>query len=71
VPICVALNCLTSPPLNNSRLQSSCDTQYQSKCATVCVDGYAGVGGSYTCLVVNVSTNRVEWRGTTSCKRGK
>ena len=28
-PICVALNCSTSPPLNNSQLQSSCDTQYQ------------------------------------------
>ena len=29
-PICVALNCPTSPLLNNSQLQSSCDTQYQS-----------------------------------------
>jgi len=71
VPICVALNCSTSPPLSNSQVQSSCDTQYQSTCTTVCVDGYTGVGGSYTCLVVDVSTNRVEWHGTTSCKRGK
>jgi len=71
MPICVALNCSTSPPLINSQVQSSCDTQYQSTCNTVCVDGYTGVGGSYTCLVVDVSTNRVEWRGTTSCNRGK
>ena len=70
-PICVALNCSTSPPLNNSQLQSSCDTQYQSTCTTVCVDGYTGVGGSYTCVVTDENTNSVGWNGLTSCQRGK
>ena len=69
-PICVALNCSTSPPLNNSQLQSSCDTQYQSTCTTVCVDGYTGVGGSYTCVVTDEDTNSVGWNGSTSCQRG-
>ena len=69
-PICVALNCSTSPPLNNSQLQSSCDTQYRSTCTTVCVDGYTGVGGSYTCVVVDEYTNSVTWNGSTSCQRG-
>lgn len=71
VPICVALNCSTSPPLINSKLQSPCETQLQSTCNTDCIDGYSGVGGFYTCLVADIATNRVEWRGTTSCKRGK
>ena len=70
-PICVALNCSTSPPLNNSQLQSSCDTQYQSRCTTVCVDGYTGVGGSYTCVVTDEDTNSVGWNGSTSCQRGR
>ena len=70
-PICVALNCSTSPPLNNSQLQSSCDTQYQSTCTTVCVDGYTGVGGSYTCVVTDEDTNSVGWSGSTSCQRGE
>ena len=70
-PICVALNCSTSPPLNNSQLQSSCDTQYQSTCTTVCVDGYTGVGGSYTCAVTDEDTNSVGWNGSTSCQRGE
>ena len=69
-PICVALNCPTSPPLNNSQLQSSCDTQYQSTCTTVCVDGYTGVGGSYTCVVTDGDTNSVGWNGSTSCQIG-
>ena len=69
-PICVALNCSTSPPLNNSQLQSPCDTQYQSTCTTVCVDGYTGVGGSYTCVVTDEDTNSVGWNGSTSCQRG-
>ena len=69
-PICVALNCSTSPPLNNSQLQSSCDTQYQSTCTTDCVDGYTGVGGSYTCVVTDEDTNSVGWNGSTSCQRG-
>ena len=68
-PICVALNCSTSPPLNNSQLQSSCDTQYQSTCTTVCIDGYTGVGGSYTCVVTDEDTNSVGWNGSTSCQR--
>ena len=70
-PICVALNCSTSPPLNNSQLQSSCDTQYQSTCTTVCVDGYTGVGGLYTCVVTDEDTNSVGWSGSTSCHRGE
>ena len=69
-PICVALNCSTSPPLNNSQLQLSCDTQYRSTCTTVCVDGYTGVGGSYTCVVTDEDTNSVAWGGSTSCQRG-
>ena len=69
-PLCIELNCSTSVPLNNSQLQSSCDTQYQSTCTTVCIDGYTGVGGSYTCVVTNENTNSVEWNGTTSCQRG-
>ena len=69
-PICVALNCSTSLPLNNSQLQSSCDTQYQSTCTTVCVDGYTGVGGSYTCVVTDEDTNSVGWNGSTSCQKG-
>ena len=70
-PICVALNCSTSPPLNNSKLQTSCDTRYQSTCTTVCVDGYSGVGGSYTCVVTDEDTNSVGWNGSTSCQRSK
>ena len=66
--ICVALNCSTSLPLNNSQLQSSCDTQYQSTCTTVCVNGYTGVGGSYTCVVTDEDTNSVGWNGSTSCQ---
>ena len=57
-------------PLNNSQLQSSCDTQYQSTCTTVCVDGYTGVGGSYTCVVTDEDANSVGWNGSTSCARG-
>ena len=70
-PICVALNCSTSPPLDNSQLQSPCDTQYQSTCTTDCVDGYTGVGGSYTCVVTDEDTNSVGWNGSTSCQRGE
>ena len=70
-PICVALNCSTSPPLNNSQLQSSCDTQYQSTCTTDCVDGYTGVGGSYTCVVTDENTNSVGWNGSTFCQKGR
>ena len=69
-PICVALNCSTSPPLDNSQLQLTCGTQYQSTCTTVCVDGYSG-GGFYTCVVTDVGNNSVGWMGTTSCQRGK
>ena len=69
-PICVALNCSTSPSLNKSQLQLSCDTQYQSTCTTVCIDGYTGVGGSYTCVVTDEDTNSVGWNGSTSCQRG-
>ena len=70
-PICVALTCSTSLPFNNSQLQSSCDTQYQSTCTTVCVDGYTGVGGIYMCVVTDEDTNSVGWNGSVSCQRGK
>ena len=70
-PICVVLNCSTSPPLDNSQLQLPCDTQYQSTCTTVCVDGYTGGGGSYTCVVTDVNNNIVGWSGTTSCQRSE
>ena len=70
-PICVELTCPASPPLKNSQLQSSCDTQYQSTCTTVCVDGYTGVGGSYTCVVTDEDTNSLRWSGSTSCQRGE
>ena len=70
-PICVVLNCSTSPPLDNSLLQLPCDAQYQSTCTTVCVDGFTGGGGSYTCVVTDAATNSVGWNGTTSCQRGK
>ena len=70
-PICVALDCSASLPLNNSQLQSPCDTQYQSTCTTVCVDGYTGVGGSYTCVVTDEDANSVGWNGSTSCQRGE
>ncbi|XP_065899825.1 uncharacterized protein [Dysidea avara] len=67
-PICAVLNCSTSPPLDNSQLQLPCDTKYQSTCTTVCVDGYTG-GGSLTCVLTDVGTNSVGWRGSTSCQR--
>ena len=69
-PICVILNCSTSLPVDNSQVELPCDTQYQSTCTTVCVDGYTGGGGSYTCVVTDVGTNTVDWQGTTSCQRG-
>ena len=69
--ICAALNCSTPPPLDNSRLQLPCDTQYQSTCTTVCTDGYTGGGGSYTCVVTDVTTNTVGWNGSTICERGE
>ncbi|XP_065899401.1 uncharacterized protein [Dysidea avara] len=68
-PICVILNCSTSLPVDNSQVELPCDTQYQSTCTTVCVDGYTGGGGSYTCVVTDVGTNTVDWQGTTSCQR--
>ena len=70
-PICVELNCSTSPPVDNSQLELPCDTQYWSTCTTVCVDGYTGGGGSYTCVVTDVATNNVGWNGSTNCERGK
>ncbi|XP_065915238.1 P-selectin-like [Dysidea avara] len=68
-PKCVVLNCSTSPPLDNSQLQLPCDTQYQSTCTTVCVVGYTGGGGSYTCVVTDEGTNSVGWNGSTTCER--
>ncbi|XP_065899134.1 uncharacterized protein [Dysidea avara] len=68
-PICAAVNCPTSPPVDNSQVQSPCNTQYESTCTTVCVDGYTGGGGSYTCVVTDVATNSVGWNGSTTCER--
>ena len=70
-PICAAVNCPTSPPVDNSQVQSPCNTQYESTCTTVCVDGYTGGGGSYTCVVTDVATNSVGWNGSTTCERGE
>jgi len=71
-PICVVLNCPPSPPvINTTQLQLPCDTQYQSTCSIVCVDGYTGGGGSYTCVVTDVGNNSVGWDGSTACERGE
>ena len=72
-PICVALNCSTSPPLNNSQLQSSCDTQYQSTCIATCNEGYTRnnvLNVTYLCNIT-VDPEVVEWvtLDETSCKR--
>ena len=74
-PICVALNCSTSPPLNNSQLQSSCDTQYQSTCMVACNEGYTKdnvISVTYLCNVTS-SHDVVEWVALdgTSCQRSK
>ena len=37
----------------------------------MCVDGYTGVGGSYTCVVTDEDTNSVGWNGSTSCQRSE
>ena len=71
--ICVALNCSTSPPLNNSQLQSSCDTQYQSTCTATCNEGYTRnnvLNVTYLCNIT-VDPEVVEWvtLDETSCKR--
>jgi len=72
-PICVALNCSTSPPLDNSQLQSPCDTQYQSKCTVLCDQGYTRDASNitYSC---NITTEPhvVKWAKIRqpSCERG-
>jgi len=70
-PTCLPLNCSPSPPLDNSKLQLPCDALYQTTCNTACVDGYTGEGGSFTCVVTDVSNNVVGWSGSTDCKRGE
>ncbi|XP_065899767.1 CUB and sushi domain-containing protein 1-like [Dysidea avara] len=73
-PICVVLNCSTSPPLDNSQLQLPCDTQYQSTCVASCDEGYVTRNNvtsvTYLC---DVTTNPdvVEWllRDDASCQR--
>ena len=72
-PICVALNCSTSPPLNNSQLQSSCDTQYQSSCTATCNEGYTRndvLNVTYLCNITE-DPEVVEWvtLDETSCER--
>ena len=74
-PICVALNCSTSSPLNNSQLQSSCDTQYQSTCTATCNEGYTRndvLNVTYLCNVT-VDPEVVEWVALeeASCERSK
>ena len=69
MPVCAVFNCSTSPPLDNSQLQSSCDRQYQSICTTVCVDGYEGEGGSYICDIVE-DYGSLTWNGSTHCEKG-
>ena len=73
-PICIALNCSTSPPLNNSQLQSSCDTQYQSTCTATCNEGYTRdnvINITYLCNVT-MDPTIVDWvvvNGAT-CQKG-
>ena len=72
-PICVALRC-TSPPLNNSQLQSSCDTQYQSTCTATCNEGYTRndvINITYLCNVT-MNPNVVDWMmlDGAACQRG-
>ena len=72
-PICVALNCSTSPPLNNSQQQSSCDTQYQSTCTVTCNEGYTRnnvISVTYLCNIT-MEPDVVEWvtLDGTSCQR--
>ena len=75
-PICVVLNCSTSPPLDNSQLQLPCDTQYQSTCVASCDEGYVTRNNATSITYVcNVTANPdvVEWlaRDDASCQRGK
>ena len=74
-PICVALNCSTSPPLNNLQLQSSCDTQYQSTCTVTCNEGYTRndvVNITYLCNVT-MGPNVVDWvvLDGAACQKGQ
>ncbi|XP_065899293.1 uncharacterized protein [Dysidea avara] len=72
-PICVVLNCSTSPPVTNSQLQLPCNTQYLSKCTATCDEGYmrANITSvTYLCNVTFVS-NMVDWMAIdgASCQR--
>ena len=70
-PICVALNCSTSPPVDNSQLQLPCDTQYQSTCTVLCDQGYTRDATNVTYLC-NITMDMVKWKiiGQASCERG-
>jgi len=72
-PICVALNCSTSPPLN-SQLQSSCDMQYQSTCMATCDEGYTRDNVISVTYLCNITTDPhvVDWVALdgASCQRG-
>ena len=74
LPSCVALNCSTSPPLDNSQLQLPCNTQYQSTCTALCDQGFARhfTSITYQCEVT-VDPDVVQWRviDGASCLRGK
>ncbi|XP_065899286.1 tyrosine-protein kinase receptor TYRO3-like isoform X3 [Dysidea avara] len=74
-PICVVLNCSTSPPVDNSQLQLPCDTQYLSTCTVSCNEGFTGnniTSVNYLCNVSFVS-NMVDWVALDglSCQRVK
>ena len=74
-PICVGLNCSSSPPLNNSQLQSSCDTQYQSTCTATCNEGYTRddvLTVTYLCNVTMDPDVIVDWMvlDGAACQKG-
>jgi len=72
-PLCVVLNCSTSPPLDNSQLQSPCDTQYQSTCTVMCDLGYSRDVTNITYLCnTTADPDMVEWEKIrqASCERG-
>ncbi|XP_065899288.1 uncharacterized protein [Dysidea avara] len=71
-PICVALNCSTSPPVDNSQLQLPCDTQYQSTCTVLCDQGYTRDVTNITYLCnITMDPDMVKWEiiGQASCER--
>ena len=62
-PICVVLNCSTSPPVDNSQLQLPCDTKYQSTCVASCDEGYTRNNVTSVTYLCNVTSDptMVDW----------